>query len=72
MTRFRTSEDDWVTLEGVIDATSSKAVLFNGVNFDQPEWVPRSQMEIVEEATRPGDLTTIRVKAWLAAKHGWE
>ena len=72
MTRFLADDDDWVTLEGVVETTSGKAILFNGVNFDQPEWLPRSQIEIVEEATRPGELTTIRVKSWLARKNGWE
>ena len=72
MSRFRTGDDEWVTLEGTVEITSAKAVLFNGVNFDQPEWLPRSQIEIVEEATRPGELTLLRVKAWLARKHGWE
>ena len=71
MSRFRTGDDEWVTLEGTVEITSAKAVLFSGVNFDHPEWLPRSQIEIIEEATRPGELTLLRVKSWLCKKNGW-
>ena len=72
MARFSNDDDDWVELEGVVEHRSAKAMLFNGVNMDGPVWIPLSQMEIVESSSRPGALTTIKVKGWFAKKENLE
>lgn len=70
MSRFK--DDEWIELEGIVETSTAKALLFNGVNMDEPAWIPKSQCEIASEAARSGELTTLRVKAWIARKNGWE
>ena len=64
--------DEWVELEGYFEQRTAKAILFNGVNMDEPVWIPVSQMEILEAADPESGLTLIRVKEWIAKKNGWE
>lgn len=59
-----------VEFEGdFLDGSSSKSFLFQGDYWNEPDWIPRSQSEILE---RDGARGKIRVRGWLAKKNGWE
>ena len=53
------------TFEGVVLASSTKAVLFHGVYWDGALWLPRSQIEVIED----DDSYIIEVSGWLAGKN---
>ncbi len=62
-----------VEFEGIISATSAKAVLFQGDYWNEPAWVPRSQCEILPQT---GDDESGRailyIEKWLVKSNGWE
>lgn len=64
--------DEYVEFEGVIEASSSKAVLFRAHNWDEAAWIPRSQMDIVAEDpdAEPKEFT-LHIKKWLVEKNDW-
>lgn len=64
--------DEWVELQGIIEQPTGKAVLFLADDWDKAEWIPRSQMEIlqIDEDADPKHYV-IHVKKWLAEKNGW-
>ncbi len=70
-----TQHDD-VEVEGVIAdggaARSSKAVKFQGDYWDDFEWVPLSQCEVVmqPDSDTPGRCV-LYIRRWLAKKNGW-
>ncbi len=68
------NDDDYLEFEGDITAQSGKAILFQAHFWDEPQWLPRSQIVIVPNA-RGEDETqgnaTVRIKAWLCKKNQW-
>lgn len=54
--------------EGVIVANVGKAVLFHGVYWEEPEWMPKSQIDILREP----DTSEVRVLAskWICDQKG--
>ena len=65
-------QNDRTEFEGVITGSSSKAVLFQGDFWDKPEWVPRSQCEIVPQSSDEQGRAILYVNNWLVKKNGWE
>ncbi len=65
--------DEYLEFEGEITATSGKAVQFLSDYWDEPQWLPRSQIEIVPHPRIAGDAErfTVRIKSWLCKKNGW-
>lgn len=49
---------------GRIQAENAKAILF------EDEWLPKSQIKIVEKGKTPFDVSTIEVPNWLAKEKG--
>ncbi len=56
--------------EGFIEVTSAKAILFQADDWDSPEWLPRSQIEIRETCTEDSPAV-VAIKGWLLNKNGW-
>lgn len=65
-------EDNWTEFRGEIDGSSAKAVRFKAEEWDEFEWIPRSQMEIQseDEEAFPKQYV-IWIKGWLVEKNGW-
>lgn len=61
-----------VEFEGVILGSSAKAYKFQAEEWDQSEWVPKTQCTVVPDATsdRAGKCTLL-IQAWLVEKNGW-
>lgn len=53
-----------LTFEGVIHAASAKAILFQCHFWWAPMWLPRSQIEVVEDPD--GEERIVRVSDWLS------
>lgn len=63
--------DRYLTFEGDVLARSVKALRFQAYNWAGPEWIPISQLEIVQGKLREGERATIKIKEWLCKKNGW-
>lgn len=66
------AKNDWYEFEGVIEAWSAKSYLFRGDFWDNAEWVPKSQIKVVEmdENVVP-KRAVIEIAGWLCEKNGW-
>lgn len=53
-----------LTFEGIVHAVSAKAVLFQCHFWWAPMWLPRSQIEVIEDPE--GNERIVRVSDWLA------
>lgn len=48
-----------------------KAILVEAPDFDEPQWIPQSQVTDDSEVWKPGTEGTLIVTDWLAEKEGW-
>ena len=48
-----------------------KAVLCDCAEWDDPKWVPKSQVEEESEVYKKGTEGTLIVSDWFAEKEGW-
>ena len=64
------TEHDDVEVEGTVEGSSAKAILFRGDFWDEASWLPRSQIEIVEQPDEPG-RAIVYIRRWLCKKNGW-
>ncbi len=72
---MRTDDDDYLEFEGEITAQTPKAIQFLAYYWEEPQWLPRSQIEILAGTEEKGDTGpgyTVRIKEWLCKKNGWE
>jgi hypothetical protein len=54
------------------ESPSGKAILFDAVIFDEPEWIPKSGIHDDSEVWKVGqDTGTLVVETWVAEKKGW-
>lgn len=63
-------QDEFLQFDGDLENTTPKAYLFKGDGWPNAEWVPKSQVEVVdinEDKTR----ATLKIKKWLCEKNGW-
>jgi hypothetical protein len=51
---------------------TEKAVLVDAPIFDEPQWVPKSQVHEDSSVYEATDSGTIIVKDWWAEKQGWD
>lgn len=66
-----TQHDD-VELEGVVENTSGKAVLFRANDWTEAQWIPRSQSELVMQPESDIPMAAIMyIRRWLCKKNGW-
>lgn len=64
--------DETVELEEVACThATDKALLIHTPNFDEPVWVPISQVSEDSEVQGSGDKGTLIVSIWLAEQKGW-
>lgn len=69
----RQSDDDWRDFEGIVETETPKAVYFQGDFWPNLEWVPKSQMQILERDTSVVPMRMIvKIKGWICDKNGWE
>jgi len=47
------------------------AILVEAPDFDEPEWIPQSQIDDDSEVYKRGTEGTLIVTDWLAEKRGW-
>lgn len=47
------------------------AILVEAPDFDEPEWIPQSQVDDDSEVYERGTEGTLIVTDWLAEKRGW-
>lgn len=66
------TEHDDVEFEGNIEQTSAKAFLFQADFWDKPEWIPKSQCDMVPmpDSDTQGRCT-MYIRRWLAKKNKW-
>jgi hypothetical protein len=57
------------TVYGEIKFSTPKAVLFKSIMMEKEVWIPRSQ---IEEMEQEDDLWMLKVKAWFVKKEGLE
>ena len=57
--------------EGIKDSDSGKALLVEAPEFDEPQWVPHSQIDDLSEVYKPGTSGDLVVSEWLARQKGW-
>ena len=50
---------------------TSKAILVESDEFDEPEWVPQSQIHEDSEIWKEGDEGDLVVTEWFAEQKGW-
>lgn len=48
-----------------------KAILVEAPDFDEPQWIPFSQVTDESEVYKPGMSGTLIVTDWLAEQEGW-
>lgn len=52
-------------------AETPKAILVDAPDFDEPEWIPQSQVHEDSEVYKMGTTGTLVVSDWWAEKKGW-
>lgn len=55
--------------EGFVVVTSNSAILFHGHYWDEPKWLPKSQVTIISAYDMD---TVLLVSGWLCGKTGLE
>jgi hypothetical protein len=50
---------------------TGKAILINAPEFDEPQWVPQSQVHDDSDIYQEGEEGDLAVKTWWAEKEGW-
>lgn len=50
---------------------TGKAILVEADDFDEPTWIPQSQIDDDSEVYGKGDEGTLIVSDWFAQKQGW-
>jgi hypothetical protein len=50
---------------------TDKAILVEAPDFDEPQWVPQSQVDDNSEVYKLGTVGTLVVSDWWAKKQGW-
>jgi hypothetical protein len=53
---------------GHVETKTPKAVLFQAHDWSEPEWLPSSQVTIIEHSAE----TEVHIAAWLVDKNGWD
>lgn len=67
----RQQEPD-VVVEGVSYGVFGKSIKFQGDFWDEPEYVPLSQCDIVELPDNGSESRAqLTIRGWLAKKNGW-
>jgi len=52
-------------------AETEKAILVEAEEFDEPQWIPQSQIDDDSEVWTSGTDGTLIVSDWFAAQRGW-
>lgn len=52
-------------------AETAKAILVEADGFDEPTWIPQSQIDDDSEVYGKGDEGTLVISEWFARKQGW-
>jgi len=52
-------------------AETETAILVEAPDFDEPEWIPQSQITEDSDVWRKGDDGVLMVTEWWAEKKGW-
>jgi len=50
---------------------SDKAILVEASDFDEPQWIPKSQVTDESEVYKPGTDGVLIITDWWAEKQGW-
>ena len=50
---------------------TEKAILVEAPDFDEPEWIPKSQVLDESEVYKPGTDGVLIITDWWAEKQGW-
>jgi hypothetical protein len=64
-------QDEWLEYEGTIERQTEKAILFWRAGQDKPEWMPKSQLVILEPSSPEHPQAVIKVTKWIAGQKGW-
>lgn len=51
---------------------TGKAILVEAPEFDEPQWIPQSQVHEDSEVYGEGDEGCLIITDWWAAKQGWD
>jgi hypothetical protein len=69
---FRDEEPDLELHGKTTGKASAKAIEFQADEWDQPEWLPKSQVTVVPDVEpEEHGACTVFIKQWLARKNGW-
>lgn len=53
-------------------AETAKAICVEAPDFDEPQWIPQSQVDEDSEVYKRGPEGRLAVSDWWAHKQGWE
>lgn len=67
---MRRREEIWHEFEGSIEHQTERAILFWRAGDDKPEWMPKSQSQIVEGSS-PDGPAVVKITDWIAKQKGW-
>lgn len=67
---MRKREEVWIEFEGTIEHQTDRAFLFWRNGDDKPQWVPKSQSQLVEPSS-PDHPAVIKLTKWIAEQKGW-
>lgn len=51
---------------------TEKAILVEAPDFDEPTWIPQSQVHEDSEVYKDGDEGVLMVSDWFAKQRGWD
>lgn len=57
--------------EALKESDSGKALLIEAPDFDEPQWIPHSQIHEDSEVYKVGTDGNLLVSEWFAEKRGW-
>jgi len=57
--------------EALMESSSGKALLVAAPDFDDPQWIPHSQIHEDSEVYKVGTDGNLLVNNWFAEKKGW-
>lgn len=64
--------NDTIELLGVVERETPKAVLFRNHGWNDPQWIPISQIRDSKQTDIDSNEWQMTVAAWLADKNDWE
>lgn len=67
----RMIKDGYLIDGAVCKAETEKAILVEAEIFDEPTWIPQSQIQEESEVWKKGDEGLLVVSEWWAKKQGW-